>query len=47
MNFYEMVLLELRAAVSKILPLVTDIYPIIKTHFLEKEAWFHRSGIEV
>jgi hypothetical protein len=33
--------------VSKILPLMTDIYAIIKTHFLEKEAWFYRSGIEV
>jgi hypothetical protein len=33
--------------VSKILPLVTDIYANIKTNFLEKEAWFYRSGIEV
>jgi len=33
--------------VSKILPLVTDIYANIKTNFLENEAWFYRSGIEV
>ena len=33
--------------VSKILPLVTDIYASIKTHFLENEAWIYRSGTEV